>query len=404
MIELLVYVVGIFLAFYMAWCLGANDAANPTECAVGAGVVSMKKALLLFVIFVAIGGILLGPFVMKTVDRGIIPREELDTDVVVAGSFSAVLAACLWVTFSSWAGIPVSTTHSTIGGVLGFGVVACFSYINWGKLAMVVISMVASPLLSIFVAWGLFHLFQRYFKKPRSERSNLMMIYILIFFLSFGTLVSVFKEVLKWGAFLSISSSLIASLGFSAVVVFALKKTHGKFEAEKSLGYLLIIALCFSAFAFGANDMANSTGVFVTPTQKLTGGTPTGTVMFLLAALGALGIAVGGFTWGYRVIMTSAYRITRLDPLSGAAAEYSNALTVFLFTVVPTFLVGFGIPISTTHSSIGSIIGVGLAMRGMAGVSRQTTSRILIFWALTIPAAALISGSVYWLLSWVMGI
>ena len=159
MIELLVYVVGIFLAFYMAWCLGANDAANPTECAVGAGVVSMKKALLLFVIFVAIGGILLGPFVMKTVDRGIIPREELDTDVVVAGSFSAVLAACLWVTFSSWAGIPVSTTHSTIGGVLGFGVVACFSYINWGKLAMVVISMVASPLLSIFVAWGLFHLF-----------------------------------------------------------------------------------------------------------------------------------------------------------------------------------------------------------------------------------------------------
>jgi PiT family inorganic phosphate transporter len=148
--------------------------------------------------------------------------------------------------------------------------------------------------------------------------------------------------------------------------------------------------------------MANATGVFVTPTQKLMGGPPALWIMFLLAALGAVGIAIGGFTWGYRVINTSAYQITRLDPLSGAAAEYSNAITVFLFTVVPGFLTGFGIPISTTHSSIGSIIGVGLAMKGLRGVSMKTTGRILAFWILTIPAVTLISMSLFWLFSHMM--
>ncbi len=148
--------------------------------------------------------------------------------------------------------------------------------------------------------------------------------------------------------------------------------------------------------------MANATGVFVTPTQKILGGPPSISIMFVLAAIGAVGIVIGGFTWGYKVINTAAYQVTRLDPLSGAAAEYSNAITVFLFTVVPTFLMGFGMPISTTHSSIGSIIGVGLAMKGLRGVSMKTTGKILAFWVLTIPAVALISMGLFWLFSQVM--
>jgi PiT family inorganic phosphate transporter len=398
-IELLIYTVGIVLAFYMAWCLGANDAANPTECAVGAGVVSMRRALILFAAFTALGAILLGPFVMKTVDRGLIPRDRLSLEMVAVGSFTAVLSASLWVTFSSWKGMPVSTTHSTIGGILGFGLTACSSMINWGQLSIVIMSLVLSPVLSLLLASGLFYLLRSYFRRVRKERSNLIVISSLIYLLCFATSISIFGEILKWNVEGVILGGLLVALAISAISVHIFKRIYGKFESEQSLSYLLIIALCFSAFSFGANDMANATGVFVTPTQKLMGGPPALWIMFLLAALGAVGIAIGGFTWGYRVINTSAYQITRLDPLSGAAAEYSNAITVFLFTVVPGLLTGFGVPISTTHSSIGSIIGVGLAMKGLKGVSMRTTGRILAFWILTIPAVALISMVLFWLFS-----
>ena len=404
MIELVIYAVGILLAFYMAWCLGANDASNPTECAVGAGVISMKRAIILFAIFVALGGILLGPFVMKTVDRGLIQRDDpsLSLERLAVGSFTAVLSAGIWVTFSTWRGMPVSTTHSTIGGILGFGLIACSSLINWEKFNIVVISLLLSPILSLLLASGLFYLFRAYFKKVRKEQSNLIVVHSLIYLLCFATSISIFKEILMWDIVGVVLGSFLTALIISVISVYAFRRVYGKFETGQSLSYLLIIALCFSAFAFGANDMANATGVFVTPTQKLMGGPPALWIMLLLAAIGAAGIAIGGFTWGYRVINTAAYQVTRLDPLSGAAAEYSNAITVFLFTVVPTFLIGFGMPISTTHSSIGSIIGVGLAMKGLTGISKRTTGKIFAFWILTIPCVALLSMVLFWLFSHVV--
>lgn len=400
MIELLIYAVGIALSFYMAWCLGANDASNPTESAVGAGVLSMKKAILLFATFAAMGGVLLGPLVMKTVDRGLVQRENLSLEKVTVGSFTAVLSAGIWITFSTWRGMPISTTHSIIGGVLGFGLVSG-SLIKWDNFYIALLSLVVSPLLSLLLARGFFYILRAYFRKTRRERSNLVMIYLLIYILSFASSISVFTLVLRWGAVGAIVGGFLTALILSTIANLVFKKRYRKFETGQSLAYLLIIALCFSAFSFGANDMANATGVFVTPTEKL-GGRPTFDTMFLLSMLGAVGIVLGAFTWGYKVITVSAYQVTRLDPLSGAAAEYSNAITVFVFTVLPTFFVGFGMPISTTHSSIGSLIGVGLAMRGLTGIDRKTTGKIIAFWGLTIPCVALISMSLFWLFSQVM--
>jgi phosphate/sulfate permease len=259
-----------------------------------------------------------------------------------------------------------------------------------------------SPILSLLLAGGLFYLFRAYFRKVRRERSNLFLVYLLVYILAFVTLISVFTKILNWGTFEAIFFSFLAALIFPTLSAYAFRRKYGKFEAMQSMNYLLVVVLCFSAFAFGANDMANATGVFITPTQNLMGAQPESRVMLLLASIGALGVAIGGLTWGYKVINTAAYQVTRLDPLSGAAAEYSNAITVFLFTVVPTFLIGFGMPISTTHSSIGSIIGVGLAMRGLTGISKRTTGKILAFWILTIPCVALISMSLFWLFSHVM--
>jgi len=402
-IELVtLYVVGILLAFFMAWSMGANDAANPTECAVGAGVISMKRAIVLFAIFAALGGIILGPLVMKTVDSGLIQRGQLSPEVVTVGSLTAVLSAALWVTFSTWRGMPVSTTHSIIGGVLGFGLIVAPGLIRWDTLNIVALSLIMSPILSLLLAAGLFYFFRAYFRKMRKERSNLFLVCSLVYVLAFATLFSIFKQILKCGTIEAIFSGFLLALIFPTLSAYAFRRRYGKFEATQSMNYLLIIVLCFSAFAFGANDMANATGVFVTPTQNLMGAGNETRVLLLLASIGALGLVIGGLTWGYRVINTSAYQVTRLDPLSGAAAEYSNAITVFLFTVVPTFLIGFGMPISTTHSSIGSIIGVGLAMKGLTGISKKTTGKILAFWILTIPAVALISMSLFWLFSQVM--
>lgn len=401
MIELLIYGIGIALSFYMAWCLGANDAANPTDCAVGAGAMSMKKAIILFVIFAAAGGILLGPMVMKTVDRGLVAREDLSLEMVAVGSFTAALSAGLWVTFCTWKGMPVSTSHSIIGGVLGFGLIAGPSMIRWNNIYIVLASLIASPVLSIVLAAGLYFFLRNYLKKTRSDRINLATIYILIYILCFAVSVSIFKEILKLGPIESIVGSFFSSLMVSTFAIFIFLKRYGKFETTKFLYILLVVGLCFSAFSFGANDMANATGVFVTPTQKLTGA-PTLDTMVLLAMLGSAGVALGAFTWGYRVIMVSAYQVTHLDTLSGAAAEYANAIVIFLFTVLPTFFVGFGMPISTTHASIGSLIGVGLAMKGLTGIDIGTTRKIVTFWVLTIPAVALISMSLFWLFSQVM--
>jgi len=125
--------------------------------------------------------------------------------------------------------------------------------------------------------------------------------------------------------------------------------------------------------------------------------------MLLLSLLGVTGIALGAFTWGYKVIDTAAYRVTRLNPLTGLAAEYSQAFTVLIFTTVPALLWKFGMPISTSISNIGTVVGVGLAAGGLGGIDRKTTAKILAFWTLTIPCAALLSALLFKVVNGVMG-
>ncbi|MGC8817025.1 MAG: inorganic phosphate transporter [Candidatus Hadarchaeum sp.] len=400
--ELVIYGVGLALSFYIAWCLGANDAANPTDCAVGAGALSMRRAIILFAIFAAAGGILLGPMVMKTVDRGLVDRESLGIEVLAVGSFSASLSAGLWITFCTYRGMPVSTTHSIIGGVIGFGLISS-APMRWNNLYTVILGLIVSPLLAIILSAGLYLSLRNYFKRERTERANLMAIYALIFLLSFSCLFMILYQTLGLKSFDAILMALISSFVFSTILAYAVKAKYGGCNVSNLLYVLLIVGLCFSAFAFGANDMANATGVFVTPTQKITGN-PTFVTMFLLSLLGSAGIAFGAFTWGYKVLEVTAYKVTRLDILTGAAAEYANAIVVFLFTVLPSLFLGFGLPISTTHASVGSLIGVGLATKGLGGVNKGITGKIIAFWILTIPAVILISMSLFWLISKMVGI
>jgi PiT family inorganic phosphate transporter len=138
MILWAVYLAGIALSCLMAWCLGANDAANPTDCAVGAGVISVERALVLFAVFSALGGILIGSYVMKTFDRGLVDRKTgfetgiLTKEALVLGSLVAALAAAIWIIFSTALGMPISTTHSAVGGGPWFWISFCSNFDRMG--------------------------------------------------------------------------------------------------------------------------------------------------------------------------------------------------------------------------------------------------------------------------------
>ncbi|MGP3666830.1 MAG: anion permease [Candidatus Bathyarchaeota archaeon] len=319
-----IFVAGLVLTLVIAWCLGANDAANPTDCAVGSGVISLRTALVLFSIFVFIGAVLQGHMVMKTLSRGIVEHVEF------LGAFSVVLSIVIWLVLCTWKGLPVSTTHATIGAVIGYGFAAYGFNLNLDVIGKVFLGVIFSPLLS----------------------------------LAFGF---VFFKVLN--------------------VIF--RKFSPEENFEKLLKYLLVGSLASSAYSFGANDVGNATGVYVSITEQFVG-LPTKETMLILAFLGAAGISLGGFTWGYRVIQTVGYGITRLTPLMGLAAELSNAFVVWGFTTVPYILFGWGLPVSTTHSSVGSIIGVGLAL-GKKTVSLSTVLRIILAWILTLPCTIILS-------------
>ncbi len=332
-------VLGLGAALYIAWNLGANDAANPTESAVGCGAVKLRDAVLLFAVFAAVGAMVQGYMVMKTIGKGVV------TDIDPKGALVASIAAGLWITLATWKGMPVSTTHSTVGAVLGIGLAYNLigqsqGQINWNVVLMVVLSWITSPLAAILLSIALYHLFAKL--KTRLDRAS--------------------------------------------------RNTNKIFK------YILIFNLAFSAYAFGANDVGNATGVYVSVVSKIYG-VPDRTTMFYLALLGSVGIAVGALTWGYRVIRTVGFGITRLDYVMGAAAELSNALVVWLFSTVPKILVGYGMPISTTHASVSSIIGVGIARsRSIRSLNLRTVALIVASWILTVPVAALISLTIYYVL------
>jgi len=337
--ETLYVVLGLFTALYIAWNLGANDAANPTNAAVGSGAIKLRDAILLFSLFATIGAIVQGYMVMKTIGKGVV------RDIDAIGALVASIAAGLWITLATWKGIPVSTTHSTVGAVLGIG----FAYtllehkptaINWNVVFTVILSWITSPLSAIILSMFLYYMFT-YLNNYLSRK--------------IGNPSRIFK-------------------------------------------YILIFNLAFSAYAFGTNDVGNATGVYVSVISKLYG-VPDMSTMFYLAILGSVGITLGAFTWGYRVIRTVGYNITRLDYVMAAAAGLSNALVVWLFSTIPKLLIGYGMPISTTHASVSSVIGVGIARtRSIKALNLRTVAVIIASWILTVPIAALLSFTIYYII------
>ena len=332
-VQLILLIIGLILAFVMAMNLGGNDAANPTSAVIGAGALSLRRALLLFALFTMIGAVLQGHMVMKTIGRGIVPSID------ITGAFAIILAANIWIFAATMRGMAISTTHSIISAVIGYGLIKyTLSGMNIGVVGTIALSWITSPLCSLFLAFGLYKgislLIKRYEDNP-------------------DLLSKIFRA-------------------------------------------FLIGSLCFSAYSFGANDVANATGVYVTIAMNM-GQMPDSTAMLMLAMYSSAGIIVGGFLFGPKVIRTLAFRVTRLDLKTGLSASLANALVVYLFTTVPYILFGYGLPISTSYAAVGAILGAGAA-RSVSSVSRGVTARLAFYWMATIPVNIVLAMAIYYIL------
>ncbi|MDD1775833.1 MAG: inorganic phosphate transporter [Candidatus Methanomethylicus sp.] len=331
-IDIILLIIGLVLAFIMAVNIGGNDAANPTSPTVGSGALSLKKTLAIFAIFTVAGATLQGYMVMKTIGSGIV--ENID----IIGAIAIVLAASIWIFFSSLRGMAISTGHSIISAVIGYGILKfTFSGLNFSILVSIVLSWITSPLCALFFGYAFFKIIE----------------------------------------------------------VFILKKQNGNKKIEKGLKIALIISLCFAAYSFGANDVSHATGVYIKITG-IEGAIPNMSTMFFLALYGAIGIVIGGITIGRRVIETLAFKVTRLDIPTALAASLSNAFVVFAFATIPYLIWGYGLPISSSYAAVGAIIGASSA-RSKKSVNIKVSATLVLYWITTVPICAALGGVIYYL-------
>jgi len=396
--------------FYMAWNIGANDVANAMGTSVGSGALSLRKAIYLAALFEFCGAFFFGSHVSETVQNKIIDTSLFieNPDTLLYGMLASLLATGACLQLASLYGFPISTTHSIIGAIIGFGLVAKGSdAIYWKTSGEIVASWLLSPLLGGVLSFILFStLRKRVLFSQNPARAARVLTPWLVFFLIlvvsltliYHGLQHIHMDLSPWEAvFLSLALSL-----FGFVVSFfclspreTAKKDKEEIEpivaygkVEKQFASLQVITACLMAFSHGANDVANAVGPIAMCLRILfeksvvSSGVSSGIPSWLLI-FGGLGIVLGLATWGFRVIETVGKRLTELTPSRGFAAEFGAAATIL-------FATRLGLPISTTHVLVGSVIGVGLA-RGIEAIDLSMTRDIFLSWLMTVPLAAFLS-------------
>lgn len=391
----------------MAWNIGANDVANSMASAVGAKAITIRQAVFIAGILNVLGAVFIGSHVTNTIRKGIISTEVMtDPNVALIGALSALLAAAIWVSFATWKSLPVSTTHSIVGAMIGFGVMAGgFSVINWSKLGAVVFSWVISPVLSLVIAFLLFKIIVKTIlvKKESFYRAiNLSPLFIglaaFIIVLSFLFKTPLGKKLAieTWAALL-IAFVLAIFLGYAGMKLLRryvpLNDNGGTEEVFRKIQ---IGTSCYVALAQGANDVANAIGplaviYFLVKTGNVGAKVP---VPVFLLLFGGIGIACGISMAGYRVMDTIGTKITSLTNTRGFSVDFAAASTVLIASKL-------GLPVSTTHAAVGGVLGVGLA-GGIEAVNFGIVFQIMIYWVLTVPAAAVTSVIIFKLLQLVI--
>ena len=397
------------IAFYMAWSIGSNDVANSMATAVGAKAITFKQAVIIAGILNFVGAVFVGPHVAETIKGKIVSVDIIAPDVLLLGFVASLLAAAIWVTISTWKEMPISTTHSIIGALMGFGIIAGgMSSVNWGKVGSVAASWVLSPIAGCILAFFVFKIIVKLiFAKEEPVKSAKIVGPVIIGFTAFLITSSLLlKTSLSKRFDISNSEGLIIATIVSVIVgalgIFLLRKIKAKkaedyFTVEGIFRKLQIITSCYVAFSHGANDVANAIGpvAAIVPLASTGKMSPTAEIPMVLLALGGIGIAVGCMTWGRRVMRTVGGRITSLTNTRGFSVDFGAATTVLIASKL-------GLPISTSHTVVGAVIGVGLA-RGLEAVDLRVIRKIVVSWLLTLPIVAGTSITIFLCLRVIVG-
>jgi inorganic phosphate transporter, PiT family len=402
--ETYILIIGYIFGFYMTWNIGANDVANSMASAVGAKAITLKQAVFIAGILNVVGATFLGSHVTDTIRKGIVSTHILtDPHLALIGALSALLAAALWVSFATWKSLPVSTTHSIVGAMIGFGIMAGgVSVINWTKLSGVVLSWVISPIFSMMISYLMLKIIIRFIISAKDSFNQALK--LSPFFISLTCFVVVLSFLFKtpWGQGLAIKThsviiiAIIATvlMGFlgSLLVKHLVKGINKERGAEEIFRKIQIGTSCYVALAQGANDVANAIGplaviYFLVKTGTVAETIPVPTFLLLF---GGIGIACGISMAGYRVMETLGTKITTLTNTRGFSVDFAAATTVLIASKM-------GLPVSTTHAAVGGVMGVGLA-RGLEAVNFRIILKIMLYWVLTVPATAITSMIIFLLL------
>ena len=391
--------------FFMAWGVGANDVANAMGTSVGSKALTIKQAILIAMVFEFAGAYLAGGEVTSTIRKGIVDSAvfaERPEDLVF-GMLSALLAAGFWLLIASFMGWPVSTTHSIVGAIVGFAAVGVSAdAVHWSKVGTIVMSWLVSPVMAGTISFLLFRSVQHLIllqDDPFTKAKRYIPIYMFFvgFLIAMVTLLKGLKHVFKDnGMALSFfESAMIASaVGVLVAIIGGFLLTRIKRDmsleadnrfanVERVFAVLMIFTACSMAFAHGSNDVANAVGPLAAVVSIVTseGNISAKAIMPpWILLLGGAGIVVGLATYGFKVMGTIGRKITELTPSRGFAAELGAAGTVVIAS-------GTGLPISTTHTLVGAVLGVGLA-RGIGALNLQMVGSIFLSWLVTLPAGA----------------
>jgi PiT family inorganic phosphate transporter len=413
--DIVILAITALLGLYMAWNIGANDVANSMAPAVGSKAINLKRAIFLASICEFAGAVLVGGHVTDTVRKGIVDPNFIASiegmqagdaaTLFVIGMSAALLAAALWLNISTWTGMPVSTTHSIVGAVAGFGIaVAGLGAVNWHKMGQIVASWFISPVAGGILGFIFFKIIvATILGKEKPARAAIKVTpYIVFFLIMVVTLATVYKglkHLIKGLDWLTDTHTLLLALAIgliSAVISKIIIRRYLKDKdtlplalqlekVEEVFSPLVVISSCTVAFAHGSNDVANAIGPLAAVADILKSGTvqmkvavPTWILM-----LGGIGLVLGLVTFGHRVLETVGTKITEITPSRGVAAGVAATFTVLVCTRMK-------LPVSTTHTLVGAVIGIGLA-RGIGGIDRGVAKKIFTSWIITVPAAAVVS-------------
>lgn len=383
--------------FVMAFAIGANDVANSMATAVGAKAITPRQAVIIASFLEFLGAVLFGSHVTSTITKGILKAEFITKpDVLIAGAFAALISSSIWILAATIWGMPVSTTHSIVGGMAGFGIAAAgWNAVNWKVMISIISSWVLSPLAGGLLAYLVFKALSLFVLRRPSPAKAVKKAGPVIVWITLFIIVYLFTtKTLKTSQRTSVTTAFViatiaAIIGYLTLQKYYRVRTKDYEMVENVFKRLQIMTSCYVSFSHGANDVANAVGPIAVIYWVIKTGAISSKVEvpIWILILGGFGISLGVLLLGYRVMKTIGGDITELNNTRGFCIDFSTASTVLVSSVL-------GLPVSTTHIVVGSVVGVGMA-RGVEVVNVGVLKNVVLSWLATVPLAAGLSALLF---------